>query len=685
MNFCFNHLLRRISILCSFLLICIYNLSAQQEIDIRFENVHPWRPPFGLERVGQSTEAIIRVNNNNGDQEYIAAFLDGNNEIKRQNLQFDNNTARILIPAQCKEMLVIKKQQGDIKTIMRKSISLPAFECNATARPKELVHPIDAGVILVPADWLLLQEGQTTIIDIAVISRKGTKNSIRVKSWFASAPNKTVTTHLKLDDNKKTLLQQAINFPITQKSNDRLHTELSLSNKTIWQKEIPVMITRDTIKKPAFGVVKTKLRYDVPITNIVNGKNHPFNYDTAWSPEKQDYIVFLPNGSRWVFWRGASYIPVWVSKYNTALSYEWAERISPNEGFTDCPEPLMDKELRYGKVEIIESTPARIHVRWSYQSCDFNYKVNGDFAQEDYYFYPDGLGTRVLTLTSLPQAEYEVAEFILLAPQAAIPFAVMPAQPMDMISFKTGTVASLSLPQADTSWENLADPVIYRMKIHKEDPASAFSFNPLLIKKPFAFAPFKDNGLIVTPAYWGGHWPLSQGFNTGRAINESIWSGPSHNSLITWGPKRPFPTRSKIFETMDALGVKKRMREETFVWLIGMTNISNDTLFQISKSFAEPAKLSVQGGWQEPNGYSSERRSFNLVADSPHLVIDITPQTWCINPVFEIKNSQPALLSAKLGGELLPVGNYAWDGNTLWINAYFNEKKKLELEFGSNK
>ena len=43
----------------------------------------------------------------------------------------------------------------------------------------------------------------------------------------------------------------------------------------------------------------------------------------------------------------------------------------------------MDKELRYGRVRIVESTPARVHVRWSYQSCDFQYKVWGDSAVED--------------------------------------------------------------------------------------------------------------------------------------------------------------------------------------------------------------------------------------------------------------------------------------------------------------
>jgi len=80
------------------------------------------------------------------------------------------------------------------------------------------------------------------------------------------------------------------------------------------------------------------------------------------------------------------------------------------------------------KVKIIESTPSRVHVRWTYQSTDFTYKVWGDAPTEDFYFYPDGFGTRVLNLRSAPDANYELSEFILLAPQAALRFSFIPRE-----------------------------------------------------------------------------------------------------------------------------------------------------------------------------------------------------------------------------------------------------------------
>ncbi len=657
-------------------------------VKIQFEPVHQWRPPFGLDRVGFSTEAVIEIQHSGGpSSDYQMIVKQQGKTVANKILKSGKNSPAVIrevIASTADEVLIATKgRDGKWRNIKTASPDHPGeMECEAAARPVNFFHPIDLGTILAPADWLLIRGGNEAFVDFALVTKNNTETIFKLKSWYQSDSLNPVVTTLNPTQGKK--LQTSILLPASSSTLNQDQLTVLLTNnegKEIWRKNIPVMLVQQQYKWPGFGAVKTKLRYDLPIVNIVDGKNKPFNYNGAWKEEKEDYVVFLPNGSRWVFWRGASYIPVWVSKYNTGLSYEWAERISPLDGFTDCPEPLMDKELRYGKVDIIESTPARVHVRWSYQSCDFNYKVNGDFAQEDYYFYPDGKGTRVLTLTSLPAAEYEVAEFILLAPQAALPFDIMPSQPMDIISFNTGKKSLLTLPETDTNWKNLQDPLIYRMKIHKNEPQSAFSFNPLLQKKPFAFGPFKDKGLIVTPAYWGGHWPLSQGFNTGRSINESIWSAPSHNSLITWGAKRPEPIRTKTFETFDALGVKKMMREETWVWLIGMTDESDQQLLETAKSFAAPAVLTVVGGRQEPDGYSSERRAFKLIAEKENIQINITPKEWCINPVFEIKLTDGELQNVTINGKKLQRGDYEWDGNTLWVKARLNAKTLLQLKF----
>ena len=182
------------------------------------------------------------------------------------------------------------------------------------------------------------------------------------------------------------------------------------------------MLVAKPPRRPRFGATYERLRYDAPISvrDPRTGKFSSMPYEGAGSPSSRTSSSGCPNGSRFVFWRGSSYIPFWAGRHNTGACYEWAEIISQPAGAVDCVEPLMDKELRYSRVEIVESTAARVHVRWSYQSTDFQYKVWGDEAVEDYYFYPDGFGTRVVNLKADPKNDYELSEFIILTPKGPI-------------------------------------------------------------------------------------------------------------------------------------------------------------------------------------------------------------------------------------------------------------------------
>lgn len=656
-------------------------------LSLEIRPAHRWLPPFGLERVGNSTEALINIKSEipYGTTVQLITFLN-NKEVRRKNITVPDSvpfTERVIINENADlAMLYLDDGRTAPKEIGRQTVIQPAFEFDASAIPDSTINPVDLGTILVPADWLLLAHGQKIKLLIAGLSRLGNVNDASVITWYASSTGKKTRALLPLNHGSVSRKEIVLDKYTGKSEKDTLYVTVETKGgKELWSKMINVMATPSPKAAPSFGVIETKLRYDAGVLNIVNGKREHYDYYKAWKPELKDFVVYLPNGSRWVFWRGASYIPIWASRYNTGLSYEWAERISPNEGFKDCPEPLMDKELRYGTVKIIESTASRIHIRWDYQSCDFNYKVNGDFAHEDYYFYPDGSGTRALTLTSIPEAEYEVAEFILIASQATIPMQVLPTDPMKIISLKTNKASFISLPEKDKSWQDLQDPLIYRMRLHKNEPMSAFSFNPNLFKKPWAFKPFVDNGLVVTPAYWGGHWPLSQGFNTAYKIDESLWTAPSHNSLVTWGANKPKAIRSRQYQTKNALGKISMMREDTWTWLIGMTEASDEDLLKMARSYAQPPVLELEGAIEDEEFYSSERRAMCIIDEKPGIRIRIIPAEWCVNPVFEIKNASKNLKEVVLEGKKLGMEEYKWDGHTLWIKASFNEPKNLEVNF----
>ena len=343
----------------------------------------------------------------------------------------------------------------------------------------------------------------------------------------------------------------------------------------------------------------------------------------------------------------------------------------------------MDKELRYGRVTIVESTPARIHVRWSYQSCDFKYKVWGDSAVEDFYFYPDGFGTRVLTLQSVPTGDYELSEFIILTPQATYPLSVLPPNLVDVL-FLDGQKRELTFPFLPAEQGEKAQsrdmPAIYRVRLHKDESLAAVYFNPLELKMPPAiFAPFFDQGQLVTPTYWGSHWPLARGKTTGWAIDDRVQFTPCHNSVMSWA-RTPARTRcaSPGLETLDTLGRSQPMIVQTWVWLIGMSDADDARLLQWAHSFAQPPSRarggSAAGGRVvrsrapcHPARCRSRMRS-RSTSSRPRRA-SIRCLSWPGRP-----RRSPAW---QLADRTLDAGEFAWDGQTLWINATLTQDTPL--------
>ncbi len=321
--------------------------------------------------------------------------------------------------------------------LARQTIRLPEIEADAVAIPDHIVNPVDLGTILVPAGWLLLGPGQTATLEIAALSRKRTTCPIAVEGVVqlgADASGRQPASPAAGERTRLTL--KATRDPAGWRSRyPHRHSRRWRRPRALAQgdpgharpRSAPPPALRCDLRA-ACGTMRrsrsaSRARANSPACATKSG----------WKPELRDVVVWLPNGGRFVFWRGSSYIPFWAGLHNTAACYEWAEIISQPQGAVDCVEPLMDKELRYGRVEIVESTSARVHVRWSYQSTDFNYKVWGDEAVEDYYFYPDGFGTRVVNLKADPKNDYELSEFIILSPQGAYPFEVLPDDPVDAL------------------------------------------------------------------------------------------------------------------------------------------------------------------------------------------------------------------------------------------------------------
>lgn len=701
---------------------------------------HPWRPPFGLNRVGASPVAqmVLTADKVPLREYYVVAYRRGR-EVERQRLRLRRDTKRdtslffgnaplasvpeeVALYARC-------AGNGKMEELLRQPTTWPGFQAEAQARPDRRINPVDLGAILVPHDWLLLANGQTALIDVAAISRTRDIPNARLQAWFEGG--KPLETAVRLKRNIR--LTHRLSLPLSSRNDSTmLYVSLSDGESEIWKKAIRTMVVAKPPSCPTFGAVETKLRYDAPISvqDRKTGESYSINYDQGWHPKFTDVVVFLPNEARFVFWRGSSYAPFWAGLYNTGFSYQWAETIPP-PGFVDAVEPLQDKELRHSRVRIMESTPSRVQVRWTYQSVDVNYKSLGDEATEDYYFYPDGFGTRVVTLASSRPQDYVFSEFIVLTPQAAFPFDVLPHPTVDML-FLNGEKKRITFPLAPGSYETLtipfptrkqgtnyhpverllaqslryqeqqgesvsaaqvnamthalpkisypSMPLVYRVADHKDDSATPVYFSPHASGSLLAFAPFEDRGQYVTPAYWGDHWPLGRGALTGGAISDRIYSSPSHFGLMDL--TEPEPLSTGTWQSVDANGDARQMTLVRRAWLIAKTDVPDAELLKWGESFSSVPSLNLVGARTDLPSYAPERRAIRLIAEAPRIQIDLKPTKHLINPVFELDQAPGALSNVALDGKALPTGEYAWDGATLWVKASIDARGvKIDLNF----
>ena len=659
----------------------------------QFDPGHPWRPPFGVERVGL-TPVIVQFASDThpAPEHWLAAYHEGK-ELERKALDVVGNspfTARVTFatsPAPEELVLLTKTKNGSTIEQARWMVERTAFEADAEAAADPVMNPVDQGAVLPPADWLVLGLEQKARVTVAAFSAKETISGAEVIAWFESDSDRPTKTAIELRKGIRAELKVSLPPPAFATDRDKLHVAIRDANgRELWHKTVTTMLIRQALKLPAFGAIETKLRYDYPLLSY-SGPDEvtEMPYDKAWAPERKDVVIALPNGSRFVLWRGAAYTPFWAGKHNTALNFEFAEAPRRPDGL-DCIDAASDKELRRSRVEILESTAARVHVRWTAQPCDLNYKVWGETATEDFYFYPDGFGSRTVTLQTEPKAEYEIEELLILTPPAGYPLRVLPENLMDVL-FRDGTKRELKFPLLDQErdYEKLLSgelPPLFRIRFGIREPLSAIYFNPGWTRLPStAYRPFYSQGQMVTPYYWGNHLPLARRKPTGINIDDLAAMTPAHNAMMSWGHRRPQPLESRTADMPDALGVTRQMKVEKWAWLIGLSDADDAHLVECSRSFATPPKVEAAGARLGSPSYSTERRATLLSVEKPVVTLMINPSTPCVHPVFELQNAPKTLSRVELNGRPLAATDYAWDGHVLWLNTTLRSATTLRLKF----
>ena len=254
---------------------------------IHLDPGHPWRPPFGLERIGRPVVVVIEAGARPDAASYVVtSFLKGK-EGASYPLRFPAEapfSARITLERHA-DLLVFSSdpKPGEKPVeIARQAIEIPEFEAESIAAAEPIINPVDLGSILVPSGWLLLGPGQMATLTTAAISRTQDWPRARISARFESAPAGASSAILPIRSGVRETARLQLPQAPPGRDRDVLSVGIDDGNgHELWHKNIPVMLVRSPPRRPRFGASYEKLRFDAPISvrDPATGKYSSLRYE----------------------------------------------------------------------------------------------------------------------------------------------------------------------------------------------------------------------------------------------------------------------------------------------------------------------------------------------------------------------------------------------------------------------
>lgn len=447
------------------------------------------------------------------------------------------------------------------------------------------------------------------------------------------------------------------------------------------------------------------LKPDYQIRVLPSGpKEHPdfgadytlLNYTKQWDRlwRVSDYpdvlLRFDKNNCRLVFWRGASFVPCWVTENGIWYTNEWAETWGSD--VSSCAEPIMDRDCRFSHVRIIENTPARTVIHWRYGLVDADYKFaaidfdrRGEWADEYFIIYPDGIGIRKIEIHySNPQRNHDWEEsIILLSPDQ---------HPNEVISDPEVTLANMKGEKHDYSWKTN-----FPVEMKNPDKANIHVVNLKSEYKPFYIVspePFESvEGKYDSPFFryysasmgnyyrpdsvpsiygWWNHWPVAQVPGDGRWVVTN--DRASHFNLTTF-------TQWKNYSMDD--------RTKTRIMLHGMTNLDPTELVPLANSWLNSPELLLSDNTTV--NYDQAERAYVIERSSKRslkLSINASKDFPAVRPALIIKGKRLNEPKLYVNGKKLLINIEYRHGTVktidgwktiIWIDKIFNSETKLRI------
>ena len=412
---------------------------------------------------------------------------------------------------------------------------------------------------------------------------------------------------------------------------------------------------RDNIAQvPEINKPELSVRDQFPVGPVGSGSFGAFytklDYYKEWEDmwrvsDKPDIFVRFDNSPvQFIFWRGVSFVPCWVSENGIWNINEWLE--TWGNDVQGCAEPIMDRHCKYSHVRLIESNDARVVIHWRYALNDSFYKIaavsddgRGEWCDEYHIIYPDMTGIRIQELHySKPERRHDWLEQMILLPPGHYPNEVVENEEVTLVNMKGEyknysyqTVGSkMTLPEsANISMVNTKSE--YRPFIIIP-PGPVNTREGSWDSPPFmSYSAKTGKGYHQEPAAtvygWWNHWPVAQIPGDGRWV---ITPDRASHFLVTAG--------------VHWNDYKKDEHTRTRILLQGMTDKSATDLVPLAESWLKAPEMTINTEGYTGGQYDRSEKAYiiektNLEKGKElELIIEASAESPLINPAIIIKN-----------------------------------------------
>ncbi len=393
------------------------------------------------------------------------------------------------------------------------------------------------------------------------------------------------------------------------------------------------------------------------------------HYQDTWDQMRRighdsDVVVrFDESPIRLVFWQGTNYVPAWVTENDKWYTDEFLETWGKGCPLgADC-EPMSDKQARYSHVNIIESNDARGVVHWRYALSEVEkYKIAspdpytgwGDWADEYWTIYPDGIAVRKQVLHSSVLNPHEWQETIVLnqpgnRPEDDINWDAVTLENMQgeakTYRWNPKAAGSFTKPNGPAGVTGPTDPNIQMINLKSE-------WKPFQIVSPDgAHADIVNvENTFFNFECWN-HWPVAQIASSGRPCVAADRASHSSLSHLYW---EAYSTNGDT---------------ETKILMDGLTTHSIAELIPVAKSWLSPAKMEVASDGYQNETYDPTQRAYVVTKAAPEtpaalkLIFDATAASPLYDPAIVIKDWGAGAARLKINGKPVAWGKSYREGH----------------------